>query len=494
MNAAHRNAALAAQAKRDFDPDYFDPDKASAVPTKNFFVSMLTRDITLIDAVIDFVDNSIDGTMRLAEGSGVDYSKHSVSIDMDGEKFTITDNGGGIPRWGAQKFSLKMGRELDDERDQDIDTIGMHGIGMKRAMFKMGREATIRTLHAGDAYEVPITSEWLDGKSWELPIIDLAAGSFTEAGTTIQVGKLYEFAASRFANVGFLARLREALSEYFTVFLGRGLTILVNGRRIDAAEVGVLVSKGSNGPAPFVFKKEMDGVVVSMAIGLNWNYGLQFDEDEVIDFESPRSAPSAGWTIICNGRAVIFGDKSPLTGWGNGIPLYSYRFSTITGIVEFQSKRAEKLPLATTKRALDITSDIWIQTFNRMLTGIKIWIGYANDMRNFPGSDLRDKWNGAESMPLRLAVDSVATRRGAVLPDGSIEYNPLQEGVVPSPPEKTPCSERIVFSRPVNEVRDISNALFDSAEERPGIVGEACFEIMLEKIQKGEDCEKEHKS
>ncbi|MGH9433064.1 MAG: hypothetical protein ACRD3T_16150, partial [Terriglobia bacterium] len=37
----------------------------NASPTKEFFISMLTRDIPLTRAIIDLVDNSVDGARRL---------------------------------------------------------------------------------------------------------------------------------------------------------------------------------------------------------------------------------------------------------------------------------------------------------------------------------------------------------------------------------------------------------------------------------------------
>lgn len=41
-------------------------DRAQATPTKQFFVSMLTRDISLDDAILDLLDNCLDGAMRVA--------------------------------------------------------------------------------------------------------------------------------------------------------------------------------------------------------------------------------------------------------------------------------------------------------------------------------------------------------------------------------------------------------------------------------------------
>ena len=73
-------------------------DTAQASPTKQFFVSMLTRDISLADAILDLLDNCLDGAMRLADGNGVDYAKHFVDIEIAEDHFSIADNCGGIPR------------------------------------------------------------------------------------------------------------------------------------------------------------------------------------------------------------------------------------------------------------------------------------------------------------------------------------------------------------------------------------------------------------
>src|SRR5690606_31145672 len=142
----------------------------------------------------------------------------------------------------------------------------------------------------------------------------------------------------------FLNELRTAISEHFTMFLQWGLRITVNGEPVEPVRVEVLVSDEADGPAPFVFRKTIDDVLVSITVGLNTGRGLPGDEDDMPEFERDRSSATAGWTVFCNDRAVIVGDKSRLTGWGDGIPLYHYQFSIITGIIEFRSNKAEKLP------------------------------------------------------------------------------------------------------------------------------------------------------
>ena len=50
---------------------------ANANPEKRFFVSLLTRDISLIDAVIDLTDNSVNAAMKASD------NKFNTSKDFE---------------------------------------------------------------------------------------------------------------------------------------------------------------------------------------------------------------------------------------------------------------------------------------------------------------------------------------------------------------------------------------------------------------------------
>ena len=461
-------------------------DRAEASPTKRFFVSMLTRDISLADSILDLLDNCLDGAMRLANGKDVDYSKHFVNIEIAEDHFSIADNCGGIPRDVARNYAFKMGREPDDDRDSESETIGMYGVGMKRAIFKMGRSALVRTRHGDDTFEVPITSEWLDAKNWDpLPINEPTDvhEQLAEAGTTIFVTDLYEGVSRHFANEAFENEVRTAIAEHFTMFIQWGLKVKLNGKPVEAVLVEVLVSMNEERSAPYIYQKTIDDVLVSIAVGLNTGKSLG-DNDDDEGFERDRSSATAGWTVLCNDRAVIVGDKGRLTGWGDGIPLYHPQFAVITGIVEFRSKRADKLPVTTTKRALDTSSNVWLESLVKMKEGMRIWISYTNQWKNHPRSDQSHNWETARPMPLRAVIDAVAARKLTKKVGDSIEFNPQKAKVLPMPEEKKPSSRKIVFSRTIEEIRLVSKVLFDDPDEKPGIVGDTCFEMQLSKAKK----------
>ena len=459
-------------------------DLAQAIPTKRFFVSMLTRDISLEDAILDLLDNCLDGALRSANGDAVEYSKFSVSINLDAKGFKIIDNCGGIPRDVAKNYAFKMGRDPDDTRDSDSETIGMYGVGMKRAIFKMGNNAIVYTSHNEDLYQVKIKPEWLENKNWEpLPIISCdAIEGLASSGTIIEVNDLYSGVSRHFQNQSFVNDLSKAISEHFSTFLQQGLVVKVNGNDIKPVFVEVLASSDEGAPAPYVFKKEVDGVWISIVVGLNT--GRRFDDDDDVDFERDRSATTAGWTVFCNDRAVIVGDKTRLTGWGDGIPMYHGQFSVITGIVEFRSSLADRLPITTTKRALDTSSDVWLEARTKMREGLRIWINYTNQWKNNPRSDQSQYWESSQPTSLKQAVEIVENRDVTKKSDGAIEYNPSKKKVLPIPESKKPSSRKIVFSRPAEEIKEVSVLLFDREDERPSVVGEKCFELILQKAKK----------
>src|SRR5260370_33878418 len=86
---------------------------------------------------------------------------------------------------------------------------------------------------------------------------------------------------------------------------------------------------------PYMFRKKTeDGVDVFLAVGFT---GPIPDPDEAETEQDPKrySAEDAGWTIICNDRAVVYCDRTELTGWGEaGGPRDHNQLIAISGIVE----------------------------------------------------------------------------------------------------------------------------------------------------------------
>ena len=114
-------------------------------------------------------------------------------------------------------------------------------------------------------------------------------------------------------------------------------------------------------------------LLVSLALSLLQN---EIDEEQE---GTKYSAEDAGWTILCNDRAVLHCDRSELTGWGEAkVPRYHNQFIAISGIVDLRSKDPGKLPTTTTKRGIDASSPLYLQIKNKMREGMRIFTDYTN--------------------------------------------------------------------------------------------------------------------
>ena len=85
-----------------------DPKRINASPTKEFFIYMLTRDIPLTRAILDLVDNSVDGARRM-QANG-DFNGLWVRVELDRNHLKIADNCGGIPVDIARNYAFRFGR------------------------------------------------------------------------------------------------------------------------------------------------------------------------------------------------------------------------------------------------------------------------------------------------------------------------------------------------------------------------------------------------
>lgn len=466
------------------------PATVSAEPNKDFFVHMLTRDIELGDAILDLLDNCVDGIVR-SLGSGLKknkpYAKYFANIILSPKKFSIEDNCGGIPLELARTKAFHMGRPPG--HGDDTATVGMYGIGMKRAIFKIGQQCEVTSRSGSDAFVVEISKGWLsDPKNWNLPIRRVAASSMSHDGTTIEVTELRPEIAKRFDENkdAFVKDFVSFVSQHYSIILEKGFRVTINGKPVSSVPFRLLssdIGKSKKGGllAPYLLQGNVNGVDVTVAVGF---YRPVPEEAEIEqELEDRRSKDDAGWTIVCNDRVVVYRDKSRLTGWGEaGVPNYHGQFIAITGIVVMQSTDLWKLPLTTTKRGIDPSSDTYSVVKDYMREGVKYFTRFTNRWKKLP--DERKKlYKTATSMSLEEIVKAIPASATTSVRASSKGVSNAHRYVpdLPQPPSNNK-DVRVSFSRPRSDVRLLGDAIFDDPDASPGDVGAACFDRMLKAV------------
>jgi len=371
---------------------------ADARPTKGVFLEMFTRDLSLEDCILDLVDNSIDSMIR---SRGIDVSeallpagvaggesrRHennlepaNIDIAFNSGQFEITDSCGGISVEDAKKEVFRIGHPEGATEGQ----LGVYGIGLKRAIFKIGNEITIESRTVDEGFKMVIdVPEWKkDDINWTIPLeIIEGTGDRNTAGTSIRIKSFRVEILERFESGTFASHLKEMIERTYCLFLNRYINVTLNGHKIEPKAVPLGDSEKVN-----IAKEEFEenGVKVTIYAGLAGR--TEDNEWRQVD---------AGWYIACNGRLVLTADRNEETGWGIGMPIFVPKYRGFIGLVFFYSRQPILLPWKTTKQGVNLESIVYQRALTRMAIVARPVLNFLNSM--FSSSE-------SESEPQRIAA------------------------------------------------------------------------------------------
>ncbi|WP_417545421.1 ATP-binding protein [Marinobacter sp.] len=476
--------------------------KVQAAPTKSFFVDMLTRDISLDDAILDLLDNCLDGVIRQNKKKGerqLDESKpyagYFAKINFDRSQFRIEDNCGGIERNRAQNQAFKLGRPKDSV-EEHLGTIGAYGIGMKRAIFKMGRSATIETQNENDRISVKIEPEWMENdNTWDLELESLSATD--QNGTTITVRSLHHQISGQFdsRHSNFEKDISEKIAALFTLIMEKGFEVYVNNRLVVRKPLTLLFDRGAvtgkhdSGLGAYLYSFSDDGLKIDIALGFLARMKKKYLEEalegivEGDDALEGEIREEAGWSILCNERAVVYKDRSERTGWGGAgnAPKYHPQFRNITGIVSFHSDDPKKLPLTTTKHGIDWGDTNYLKVKKYMTEALKEFSSYTN---NWKGSNQEEEkfFKRAESVSIEEIRSTLPSEKWQTIRNSDGK----EKKYIPNlpKPERKENKKWIRFSKTKEEIQEVSQFLYDTTESDHSKVGESCFDFVLKESRK----------
>lgn len=315
--------------------------KIDANPTKEFFIDMITRDISMNSAILDLVDNSIDA----ARSSGGKLNDKNVKINFCDDYFVIEDNCGGITKEIASEYAFRFGRPTGVQTNVD-NSIGRFGIGMKRALFKIGNKFSIESSYPSGSFLIEVdVNKWTTDPNWNFEISEMEESTLKEFGTKIVIEKIHQNIKNMLGLTKYQNQLMSDISKIYQGILNKGLRIYFNELEIEKEE----------------FLLYDDERIIPEKMKIN-----KADFDATIIAGIGEANPSkAGWYIYCNDRLVLEADKSEMTGWGgredilgSGI-LYHNKYAMFRGYVYLNSDDPLKLPLTTTKHGVDQDSSTY---------------------------------------------------------------------------------------------------------------------------------------
>jgi hypothetical protein len=438
--------------------DVNDLTKVDASPTKAFFVDIITKDIQLDEAIQDLVDNCVDGAKRLRPGDNPNFTDLFVAIEISPDRFSIRDNCGGIPLDIARRYAFKFGRAAGFA--PTTRSVGQFGIGMKRALFKMGEHFTVRSKEPDWEYEIDVDIQsWTeDDINWDFDIRNLIPGphAVADTGTELEVTPLQTPVADTFRQGIFLADLRQDIRIRQQQPMRWGLQITLNGEAIIPSDVQL---KQGDVVKP-AFRRYTDDLGGTAPLVTRLYAGV-----------ADSSRAHAGWYIFCNGRCVLEADQSKATGWsdvsdaGVGMPKYHGQFARFRGYAFLDSDDASILPWNTTKTGLDPETDAYRRLRGRLIEIARPVIDFLNALD--AESDFEDP-------------DKILTQGLARTPSIALERLPSRDVFIyQTPPPRGPAMGSINYKKPRAEIEALRDRL-----QVPSLraVGERSFEFTYQNL------------
>lgn len=429
-------------------------EEINAMPTKNLFINILTRDVNVKDCIFDLIDNSIDAYIRHEL-----KDRRKLELHISEDKLVIYDNCGGIDYDLLKNYVFRFGVET---LERDTPTLGIYGIGMKRAMLKIGKKIDMETDDGKKYCKINFDlEEWVNYDRWTIPFEEVSDSRLSndEKGyTKISITNLHKQIQEKFVLESFIRTIENSIHITYTYFISNNIDFSLNGKKIAPYEITVRYDKKFR---PTKIRKSIDGVSV-----------------EIICFIEPRSKRTKkelgkrGWNIFCNKRLILVDDTTSTTGWtGNreDLPRYHSIYNEFRGVVFIQSDDPSKLPINTTKNGLNTESRIYHEILNLLIKIARPLITYLT--KKYP----KEKGELDEIAKKIESTEEGKDREAQFIPIDEIEDG----SVFVAPKKRGPRIKmlNITYTKPEKLVKEVKKYLDVKSNKE---VGEKTFEYFIE--------------
>lgn len=263
---------------------------------------MMLKDIDIYSAIFDLIDNSINA----AEKNG-EIKKCIIDMQLSTEKFLIKDNCGGILRKDIDKV-LSIGNEEKDKEG--------FGVGMKRAIIKIGKKAEIVSINNDRNFKVSFDlSIWRDGYKWTIEKINNRKKYLK--GLIITIWNLNDELRKNNDVDNVCWKLKDAISRRYKEYIKMGVKIILNEEEIEYYKINF--KDGNDAESPTYSE---DNVDIKIHI-----YNAKIINSKYYGKEN-------GWNIYVNNRAICIAYKGTGVKWSEFIKENSKGYSFLNFVGE----------------------------------------------------------------------------------------------------------------------------------------------------------------
>ena len=427
-----------------------------ASPLKDLFINTLTQDVRVVTCILDLIDNSVDSYMRHRI-----TGRRAIDIKLSNESFLIFDTCGGIGKDFLETNVFTFGSTLE----RGFATLGMYGIGLKRSIFKLGNQISIRTDDGQDYCEMVLNvTDWKNDSSlpWTIPYTyDKSHLNGDPPYTEIQISNLTPDVRDKFNSVPFINDVMEILKRTYCLFISDNLDFTLNG---DEVEKYPLIVPDDKEYSPQVHLEQYNDLAIKIICFIDPSKGTRMS----------KAVNRVGWNIFCNKRLILPNDTSATTGWIGAnreditkLPRYHALFNEFRGLVFLDSEDPAKLPLNTSKSDLNTESMVYHYVLDKMVKTARPVIDYIYSKHD-------------QEFANEEEIEQVATQQDTAFNPGLksvVEITTPQTFKAPQKIESLPIITRIQYSKPKDLVDRVKKSIGATSNTE---VGARTFDYFVE--------------
>jgi len=361
-----------------------------AVPSKRLFLSIIA-DYDLNKSICELVDNGFDVWIRAGKAGPI-----AIDVWLDEEERTIrvVDSAGGLPR-EELKFIVGPGQSGSEATDE---TIGIFGVGTKRAVVALAKQVRITTRYSDAAtHQIEFDDLWLEEEEWELPLYQV---SDIDAGTTqVELQQLRVAIGDEQQ-----ALLRDHLGATYAKFLLRDDVVL----RLNGIAVAPRFFDRWSYPPDYPPRRYHGTLRVPSGRDISV---------EVLAGLSNESSPASGEYGVyfyCNDRLVAPAMKSFDVGFTRGQAGLPHPKISLTKVIVSLRGDAAEMPWNSSKSDISTKHHVFVALHDWLVTVVR---DYAAVSRAWQGLWPDKVFAHATGTVVDTPIDDFLTARRSFLPD-----------------------------------------------------------------------------
>lgn len=363
-----------------------------ATPSKRIYLSIIA-DYGLKTAICELVDNAYDCWHKPSVGQDLCVQ---ISIDIDQQKITISDNAGGI----KEKDLAKLISPGASSTAPNSETIGAFGVGSKRAVVALAQLIQITSrFHKEGTYRLEYDDEWLASPDWQIPYFKVA--EIAPSTTSIALSNL------RFnIKPEDVDALRDALSATYA-------RIIEDGRvRIELNEVALTPTLYDD----WAYPPEASPKSFEKRIRITNNESVRFLVTGGLTLSGGSIGGDYGVFFYGNNRMICKAVRSAEVGFITGIAGVPHpRMSLARVIVEFFGP-AGRLPWNSSKSDINYNNLIFQAVKRDIVEVVKAYTGLSKRLQEFSDEKVQPYSSGSISCEKLATGETVTPSRVPAIP------------------------------------------------------------------------------